>query len=310
MGDPAGVGPELCLRLLSAAADGQFSECLPVVFGSVAVLTRVADRLELPSAFPLITDPAAATTAAVYDIRDDALDAIEPGRVSAVAGEAAFRCCTTAIDAALAGTVAGIVTAPLNKEALHAAGHDYPGHTELFAERLAADRSCMMQYADDIACSFVTTHVGYAEVPGLLTPTRVGEVLDLTDAALRRIRGRPPRLLVCGLNPHAGEHEERVIAPAVAAAVARGIDATGPVPGDTAFTPQARQRYDAVVCMYHDQGHIPVKMIAFDRAVNITLGLPVPRTSVDHGTAFDIAWQGKADPGSLFAAVRLAARLT
>ena len=317
MGDPAGVGPELCLRLLSAAADGQFSECLPVVFGSVAVLKRVADRLELPSAFPLITDPAAATTAAVYDIRDDALDAIEPGRVSAAAGEAAFRCCTTAIDAALAGTVAGIVTAPLNKEALHAAGHDYPGHTELFAERLAAVRSCMMQYAEDIACSFVTTHVGYAEVPGLLTPSRVGEVLDLTDAALRRIRGRPPRLLVCGLNPHAGEHglfgnseEERVIAPAVAAAVARGIDATGPVPGDTAFTPQARQRYDAVVCMYHDQGHIPVKMIAFDRAVNITLGLPVPRTSVDHGTAFDIAWQGKADPGSLFAAVRLAARLT
>ena len=316
MGDPAGVGPELCLRLLSAAADGQFSECLPVVFGSVAVLKRVADRLELPSAFPLITDPAAATTAAVYDIRDDALDAIEPGQVSAAAGEAAFRCCTTAIDAALAGTVAGIVTAPLNKEALHAAGHDYPGHTELFAERLAADRSCMMQYADDIACSFVTTHVGYAEVPGLLTPSRVGEVLDLTDAALHRIRGRPPRLLVCGLNPHAGEHglfgnseEERVIAPAVAAAVARGIDATGPVPGDTAFTPQARQRYDAVVCMYHDQGHIPVKMIAFDRAVNITLGLPVPRTSVDHGTAFDIAWQGIADPGSLFAAVRLAARL-
>jgi 4-hydroxythreonine-4-phosphate dehydrogenase len=174
-----------------------------------------------------------------------------------------------------------------------------------------------MQYADDIACSFVTTHVGYAEVPGLLTPARIGEVLDLTDAALRRIRGRPPRLLVCGLNPHAGEHglfgnseEERLIAPAVAAAVARGIDATGPVPGDTAFTPQARQRYDGVVCMYHDQGHIPVKMIAFDRAVNITLGLPIPRTSVDHGTAFDIAWQGKADPGSLFAAVRLAARLT
>ena len=316
MGDPAGVGPELCLRLLAAAADGQFSECLPVVFGSVAVLTRVADRLRLPCQFPLVTDPAAATDAAVYDISSDALDAIEPGRVSAAAGDAAFQYCTTAIDAALAGAVAGVVTAPLNKEALHAAGHHYPGHTELFAERLAADRSCMMQYADDIACSFVTTHVGYAEVPGLLTPTRIGEVLDLTDAALRRIRGRPPRLLVCGLNPHAGEHglfgngeEEAVIAPAVAAAVARGIDATGPVPGDTAFTPQARQRYDAVVCMYHDQGHIPVKMIAFDRAVNITLGLPVPRTSVDHGTAFDIAWQGIADPGSLFAAVRLAAKL-
>jgi len=264
MGDPAGVGPELCLRLLAAAADGQFSECLPVVFGSATVLTRVADRLRLPCQFPLVTDPAAATDAAVYDISSDALDAIEPGRVSAAAGDAAFQYCTTAIGAALAGAGAGVVTAPLTKEALHAAGHHYPGHTELFAERLAADRSCMMQYADDIACSFVTTHVGYAEVPGLLTTARIGEVLDLTDAALRRIRGRPPRLLVCGLNPHAGEHglfgnreEERLIAPAVSAAVARGIDATGPVPGDTAFTPQARQRYDAVVCMYHDQATSP-----------------------------------------------------
>jgi 4-hydroxythreonine-4-phosphate dehydrogenase len=317
MGDPAGVGPELCLKLLAGAAEGQFNNCVPVVFGSVAVLQRVAGQLGLPGSFHRVSNPAVARTASVYDVCGDDLDAITPGRVSAAGGEAAFRCCTSAIEAGLDGAVAAIVTAPLNKEALHAAGHHYPGHTELFAERLSADHSCMMQYADDIACSFVTTHVGYAEVPGLLTPARIGEVLDLTDAALRRIRGRPPRLLVCGLNPHAGEHglfgnseEERLIAPAVAAAVARGIDATGPVPGDTAFTPQARQRYDGVVCMYHDQGHIPVKMIAFDRAVNITLGLPIPRTSVDHGTAFDISWQGKADPGSLFAAVRLAARLT
>jgi len=316
MGDPAGVGPELCLRLLAAAEAGEFTDCLPVVFGSIAVLERVADRLGLPRRFPLVAEPAAATAAAVYDVCGDGLEAIKPGLVSPAAGEAAYQYCDRAIAAALAGSVAGIVTAPLNKEALQAAGHHYPGHTELFAERLAAERSCMMQYADDIACSFVTTHVGYAEVPGLLSPARIGEVLDLTDAALRRIRGRAPRLLVCGLNPHAGEHslfgggeEERLIAPAVAAAVARGIDATGPVPGDTAFTPRARREYDGVVCMYHDQGHIPVKMIAFDRAVNITLGLPVPRTSVDHGTAFDIAWQGLADPGSLFAAVRLPARL-
>lgn len=316
MGDPAGVGPELCLRLLAGAAAGHFGACLPVVCGSSAVLREVADRLQLPLPATTVADPTEATTAAVWDVAADGLVAIEPGRVAAACGEAAFRFCQAAIDAALAGKVAAVVTGPLNKEALHAAGHRYPGHTELFAERLGAERSCMMQYADDIACSFVTTHVGYAEVPALLTPERIADVLDLTAAALRRIRGRSPRLLVCGLNPHAGEHglfghgeEERVIAPAVAAARARGIDATGPVPGDTAFTPQARQGYDAAVCMYHDQGHIPVKMIAFDRAVNITLGLPVPRTSVDHGTAFDIAWQGKADPGSLFAAVRLAAKL-
>ena len=316
MGDPAGVGPELCLRLLAAAENGELPDCLPVVFGSRTVLEEVAGQLALPLHAATVADPATATAAAVCEVPSDRLAMIEPGKVSAACGEAAYRFCLAAIDAAVAGTVAAVVTGPLNKEALHAAGHHYPGHTELFAERLAADRSCMMQYADDIACSFVTTHVGYAEVPALLTPERIAEVLDLTDAALRRIRGRPPRLLVCGLNPHAGEHglfgngeEERVIARAIGAAQARGIDATGPVPGDTAFTPQARQQYDAVVCMYHDQGHIPVKMIAFDRAVNITLGLPVPRTSVDHGTAFDIAWQGKADPGSLFAAVRLAAKL-
>ena len=174
----------------------------------------------------------------------------------------------------------------------------------------------MMQYSEKITCSFVTTHAGYADVPRLLTRERLAEVIDLTAAALRRIRGRAPRLLVCGLNPHAGEgglfgarEEERIIAPAVAEARARGHDVTGPVPPDTAFTPARRAEFDAVICMYHDQGHIPVKMIAFDSAVNTTLGLPVPRTSVDHGTAFDIAWQGKADAGSLFAAVRLAAKL-
>ena len=316
LGDPAGVGPELCLRLLAAAEQGLFSDCLPIIYGSAAVLRRVADTVGIPLTAPVLTYPAAARTPAVYNCAPVDAVGVLPGQVSAEAGAAAYQSCVTAISDAVAGAVDAIVTCPLNKEALHAAGHHYPGHTELFAERLEASRSCMLQYADDIACSFVTTHVGYADVPALLTAARIAEVLDLTDEALLRIRGQRPRLLVCGLNPHAGEHglfgnheEETIIAPAIVEARARGLDVTGPVPGDTAFTPQARQRYDAVVCMYHDQGHIPVKMIAFDRAVNITLGLPVPRTSVDHGTAFDIAWQGIADPGSLFQAVRLAARL-
>jgi 4-hydroxythreonine-4-phosphate dehydrogenase len=175
----------------------------------------------------------------------------------------------------------------------------------------------MMQYSEAITCSFVTVHVGYHEVPALLKPERIVDVIELTGQALRRIRGREPKLLVCGLNPHAGENglfgareEERYIAPAIATARALGYDLTGPVPPDTAFTPAARKRYDAVICMYHDQGHIPVKMIAFDSAVNTTLGLPVTRTSVDHGTAFDIAWQGLADPGSLYQAIRLATLLS
>jgi 4-hydroxythreonine-4-phosphate dehydrogenase len=242
--------------------------------------------------------------------------AVRPGRLSAACGEASFRYVLAAIVAGLAGEVQAVATGPINKEAWHAAGHYYPGHTELFAERLAAARSCMMQYSEEITCSFVTTHVGYQEVPALLQPARILEVIELTAAALRRIRGRAPRLLVCGLNPHAGEHglfggreEERLIIPALEEARRRGHDVTGPVPPDTAFTPARRREFDAVVCMYHDQGHIPVKMIAFDTAVNTTLGLPVLRTSVDHGTAFDIAWQGQASPGSLYAAVHLAARL-
>jgi 4-hydroxythreonine-4-phosphate dehydrogenase len=255
-------------------------------------------------------------TPGVFDLECIEADSVTPGKVSAACGEAAYRYVITSIEAGLNGEVEAVSTAPLNKEALHAAGHKYPGHTEIFAERLKADRSCMMQYSDEITCSFVTVHVGYAEVPTLLHPARILDVIELTADALRRIRAREPKLLVCGLNPHAGENglfgdreEERFIVPAVEEARKRGFDITGPVPPDTAFTPVRRKQFDAVICMYHDQGHIPVKMIAFDSAVNTTLGLPVPRTSVDHGTAFDIAWQGKANPSSLFSAVRLAVKL-
>jgi len=174
----------------------------------------------------------------------------------------------------------------------------------------------MMLTAETITCSLVTVHVGYHEVPALLTVERILDVIELTAAAMARLRGRKPKLLVCGLNPHAGEgglfgdrEEERVIGPAVAAARARGIDATGPLPPDTAFLPKYRAATDAYVCMYHDQGLIPLKALAFEDAVNVTLGLPIVRTSVDHGTAFDIAWQGTADVSSLVQAVRLAARL-
>ncbi|MEO6739723.1 MAG: 4-hydroxythreonine-4-phosphate dehydrogenase PdxA [Chthoniobacteraceae bacterium] len=320
MGDPAGVGPELCLRLLADADIAR--ECVPIIFGDAALMRRVAEKIGVPLASPIIArhdgSPAwrSVSTPSVLDFQNVDADAVTPGKISAACGEAAFRYVIAAIEAGLGGEVAAISTGPLNKEALHAAGHRFPGHTEIFAERMGAARSCMMQYSEEITCSFVTTHVGYAEVPALLTRARILDVIELTAAALRRIRGREPKLLVCGLNPHAGEgglfggrEEERIIAPAIEEARVRGFGVTGPVPPDTAFTPARRREFDAVICMYHDQGHIPVKMIAFDSAVNTTLGLPVTRTSVDHGTAFDIAWRGTAGTGSLFSAVRLAAKL-
>ncbi len=317
MGDPAGVGPELCLRLLQARE--MHAQCVPVVLGDAALLARVALATGLPFNAPVVAESGWEQVSQPCVMHCPGLDAaaVVPGQLAASCGAAAYLYVQRAIAAALAGHVAAVTTGPLNKEALHLAGHHFPGHTEIFAQAMQAERSCMMQYSEAITCSFVTVHVGYHEVPALLQPQRIVDVIELTAQALRRIRQREPRLLVCGLNPHAGEHglfgqreEERFIQPAVEAARRLGYDVTGPVPPDTAFTPAARKLYDAVVCMYHDQGHIPVKMIAFDSAVNTTLGLPVTRTSVDHGTAFDIAWQGHADPGSLFAAVRLATLLT
>ncbi len=320
MGDPAGVGPEVCLQLLADEAIRR--ECVPVLFGDWSILSRVAAQTRLPLRAPAISPAqwqANWASIAVPTIIDwQAVDsaAVQPGVVSAATGRAGFTYVDRAIDAALAGQVAAVSTAPLNKEALHAAGINYPGHTEIFADRTKAPRSCMMQYSEEITCTFVTVHVGYRDVPGLLTTERILDVIELTAEALARLRGRQPKLVVCGLNPHAGEHglfgdreEERIIIPAIEAARANGIEIEGPLPPDTAFLPWKRKATDAFVCMYHDQGHIPVKALAFDSAVNTTLGLPIIRTSVDHGTACDIAWQGKANPSSLFAAVRLALRM-
>ncbi len=316
MGDPAGVGPEVCLHLLANADIAAL--CTPVIFGDAAVLRACATRTGLPFTAPVFSemDVARAAQPGVLDLGAIALEPFTPGTINAATGRAAFTYVNRAIDAALAGRVAAVATAPMNKEALSLAGIHFPGHTEIFASRTNAARSCMMQYSEEITCTFVTVHVGYAEVPKLLTQERILEVIELTAAGLERIRRRQPKIVVCGLNPHAGEHglfgereEERIIIPAIAAARAAGHDVEGPLPPDTAFLPWKRQATDAFVCLYHDQGHIPVKALAFDSAVNTTLGLPIIRTSVDHGTALDIAWQGKARPDSLYAAVRLAVRL-
>ncbi len=320
MGDPAGIGPEVCLHLLTRESIHEI--CTPVIFGDAVILKRVAAVTSLPFEAEVIK-PASwrarrkkLAGPAVLDLPALNADRVTPGEIGAHTGAAAFAYVDASIEAAIAGEVAAVTTGPINKEALHMAGIHFPGHTEIFAARTNSLRWCMMQYSEEITCTFVTVHVGYVEAASMLTRERILEVIELTAEGLKRIRGKEPRILVCGLNPHAGEHglfgngeEERIIIPAIEDARAKGLDVEGPLPPDTAFVPAKRKAADAVVCMYHDQGHIPVKALAFDSAVNTTLGLPVVRTSVDHGTALDIAWQGKANPGSMIQAVRLAVKL-
>lgn len=304
MGDAAGVGPEVCLKLLASADVPE--DTRPLIIGSAAVLRRVSAECSLPMPAP----------DQIIDLAGIATDKLEPGKISAECGNAAYQYITHAIDGALAGTYHAVVTAPINKESLRAAGVDFPGHTEIFASRTGSERTCMMQYSEEITATFVTCHCGYAEVPRLMTTARILEVIRLTNDALTRIKGRPPELVALGLNPHAGENglfgnreEETIIIPALEAARAEGIPIVGPIPPDTAFIPARRKSSDCFICMYHDQGHIPLKALAFDSAVNVTLGLPIVRTSVDHGTAFDIAWKGIANPGSIRAAFKLACSL-
>lgn len=319
MGDAAGVGPELCLRTLADPAI--LGLCRPVVFGQAAVLERVgrAAQIPWPESLQVLDAPGqlAPGGPAIVNCADLDTAAIQPGQVSSACGGAAFNCIRAAIEAALANQVAAVVTAPIHKESLHLAGVPYPGHTEIFAALTGAARACMMLWSERLTVSMVTTHVGYAEVPRCLSVERILDVIELTAEGLQRINRRPPRLGICGLNPHAGEHglfgqgeEERGIAPAVERARKEGIMIDGPLPPDAAFTDGQRRRFDGIVCMYHDQGHIPFKMLAFDDGVNITLGTSIVRTSVDHGTAFDIAWQGRARPTSLFKAVECAVRLS
>jgi 4-hydroxythreonine-4-phosphate dehydrogenase len=317
MGDPAGVGPEIALRALSEPRVSQI--CTPIIFGDASVLRRVGHHLSLFSDFPVLTvdQLPSADRPSILELKSisDA-SAIHPGVVSAATGHAAFAYIEKSIDAAMSGQIAAVATGPIHKEALRAVGVSFPGHTEIYAERTGAARACMMLTSPQLTCSFVTVHVGYRDVPGLLNKDRILDVIELSADFVRKTRGRDARITVLGLNPHAGENglfgdheEERFIAPAIQAARERGLLVEGPLPPDTAFLPFRRNTTDVFVCMYHDQGHIPLKMLAFDEAVNVTLGLPMIRTSVDHGTALDIAWQGKANPNSLFEAIRVAALL-
>ena len=314
MGDASGVGPEIVLRW--AAAGGPPTEDV-VVYGDVAILRRGAGLLgvDVPMAVVPSAGDAVKGRLNVVDLAMLAASDHHPGQLSASAGAAARAYVERATADALAGDVAGIVTMPMNKEATQLSDPSFVGHTELIAGLCGAPRVSMMLTNGALAVTHVSTHCSLRDAIERVRTERVLEVIRLTQATLARFLA-VPRIAVCGLNPHAGEHglfgteDADHIAPAIAAAVAEGIDASGPHPADTVFYQAVhRRRYDAIVCMYHDQGHAPMKLLAFDTGVNVTLGLPIIRTSVDHGTAFDIAWQGSAFTDSLDHALAYAWRL-
>jgi len=317
MGDPAGVGPELCLKVISDPLI--LDSCMPVVFGDARVLDRVAEAVQTSitaATIPIAEWPPGTVSAPlVVDCAAMSGGKLVPGRLSADCGRASYVYVQRAIESAQSGHTSAIVTAPINKESLCMAGIPYPGHTEILAESAGTDRFCMMLTSDIITVSLVTTHLAVNDVPAALSTGKIVEVINLTAEAMRLARGHDPAIVVCGLNPHAGEHglfgteESDVIAPAVEQARAAGINVDGPIPPDTAFIPGRLRQADAYVCMYHDQGLIPFKLLAFDAGVNVTLGLPFVRTSVDHGTAFDIAWKGEAEATSMVNAVLLAVKL-
>ena len=325
MGDVAGIGPEVIARAWGESPLRSLAR--PMVVGSRAVLARALEKVGSDATIQDIDDPAqAAPTAHVipcFDPTGDDLSDVLPGEVSARAGRAAYDYLIAAIDLALAGRVDAITTLPLNKESLREAGVDHPGHTEILAERCGAAEHAMMLYLDHagdgesgLAVLHATLHVPLREVFGLLTIDRVAAKIRLADETLPPLNGgRPPRIAVAGLNPHAGENglfgdeEDEIIAPAVEQARAEGADVVGPIAADTLFARALAGEFDAVIAMYHDQGHVAIKTVGFDKAVNVTLGLPIVRTSVSHGTAFDIAWTGRAETTSLVEATRVAARL-
>jgi 4-hydroxythreonine-4-phosphate dehydrogenase len=321
MGDVAGIGPEIIARAWPELLD----LCLPVVVGDAAWmrqalrLTRSASEIQVvgnprdakrhPAIMPLVQGTSAR------------LDDVEMGKVSASAGKAAFDFLCRAVDDTLAGRAAGIVTGPLHKEGLHAAGVQHPGHTEILAERTGTDHYAMMLYAcgsrlpHGLGVVHVTLHMALRDVFQHITGDAVLEKIRLLDAMMRRLSGRQPRLGVAALNPHAGDgglfgdEEIRILPAAIVTAQAEGIEVSGPWPSDNLFVRATRGEFNGIVAMYHDQGHIPLKLLGGMHAVNVTVGLPLVRTSVAHGTAYDIAGRGVADATSMVEAVRVAARL-
>lgn len=317
MGDPAGVGPEIILKSLNNKE--VYQQCRPIVIGDAKILDRAQQFVNTNLEIITIEDIQEATYEAgkVYCLDMNLVPADLPiGQVSAEAGHAAFEFLRKAIELANEGKIDAICTAPLNKEALHKGGHIYPGHTEILAELTNTNDFSMMLSAPNLKVIHVTTHVGIIDAVKMINPERVYKVIKLADETLKKAGYTNPKIAVCGINPHAGENglfgygeEEEKVIPGVEKAALEGINVVGPLPADTLFFRTVRGDFDIVVAMYHDQGHGPVKVLGLDAGVNITVGLPIIRTSVDHGTAFDIAGKGIADEKSLQEAIRQAIEL-
>jgi 4-hydroxythreonine-4-phosphate dehydrogenase len=315
MGDAAGIGPEI---IVQAMAQGLAAPA--VVYGDAGALRRAAHLLGARLSVQEISDVQAFAPRAgliqVIACHPALPEDLPPGKVNAAAGRGAYAYVRAAIDDAMAGRIRAIVTAPLNKASMHAAGIDYPGHTEILAEFSGTQDFAMMLANRELRVLLVTIHVALADVFARITVESELRAMRLADAACRQMGIARPRVAVAGLNPHAGENGKfgrediDIIAPAIAAARAEGIDASGPWPGDTVFMRARRGDFDIVVAQYHDQGLIPVKYLGVEEGVNVTVGLPFVRTSVDHGTAYDIAWQGVADATSLMVAFDVALAMT
>jgi 4-phospho-D-threonate 3-dehydrogenase / 4-phospho-D-erythronate 3-dehydrogenase len=317
MGDAAGIGPEIIMKALNDSEI--YSSCLPFVIGDAKILERANQFVNTDLKVNIISDVSEASFAfGTVDCLDlNLLPADLPvGQVSGEAGNAAFQYLKKGIELANEKQIQGICTAPLNKEALHKGGHIYPGHTEILAELTNTTDFAMMLSAPKLKVIHVTTHVGILDAVKQITPERVYTVLQLAHSTLQKAGYENPKIAVCGINPHAGENglfgygeEDEKIVPAVEKAQSEGINAQGPLPADTLFFRATRGDFDIVVAMYHDQGHGPIKVLGLEAGVNITVGLPIIRTSVDHGTAFDIAGTGIADDLSLKEAIRQAIEL-
>jgi len=333
MGDPAGIGPEIAVR---ACLSPRVTElCQPVVFGDPEIIQEAATRFARPDVKvvaleePNLPDvpskaPESKNQLFVVKCTDVPKTELRPGVVQPAAGRAAAEAVIHATKQVLKGNFQAVVTAPLNKEALQLAGFAYPGHTELLAELCGVKSFAMLLYLPPpvgsprkagLAVAHVTLHMAMREIFDKLNSPSVLEKITLLHQFLHRLGIIQPKIGVAALNPHGGEHgifgneEQQIIAPAVLAARERGIEAEGPLPADTLFLRAVQGEFDGIVAMYHDQGHIPIKLLGMHRAVNVTVGLPIIRVSVAHGTAFDIAWQGQANPESMIEAICLAARL-
>lgn len=313
MGDPAGVGAEIICRALGDLAPSERREI--VVFGTTSFLDRANALTGGKLSFSSVGDDFGQDRITVVDIDVPSANSVREGTMSAAAGACSYAYIERAVSAALKGDISVIVTAPINKEALHAAGYHYEGHTELLAHLTGSKSSFMLLASEKLSAIHVSTHVSLAGAVGRATIERELATIRIANAHFKLLGIERPRIAVAGLNPHSGENglfgtdEIERIVPAIKLAQDEGIDAVGPIPGDTVFYRAMQGEFDLVVAQYHDQGHIPCKLVAFDTTINVSLGLPILRVSVDHGTAFDIAWKGVARHENMNATIAYARRL-